>query len=775
LRRYHTIIKLFSLIFVFALYSCSVTRDVSKNEYLLTHTKVHITNPDKQVEPEELLNYIQQKPNKKVFGVIQLKLMMHNIKKKWGEPPQVLDMSLVKKSEEQIKKYLNKRGYYNSIVEGEIIKPKPKKARVVYNVTLSKPYRINKIEYDISDDSIKAIIEKTNNRSLVKPGDIFSIYKLDDERSRIAEELNENGYFFFTKDYVFYEVDTALGNRMADMKVIIKNILLNPDKPGQKPVEMKHKKYYVNNVYIYPDFNSISSDSLVYDTLQMTKVRKKTHKILHYNFLYHPPLKIKPGFLTNSIYLENNKKYDLRDARLTFQKLNELQIYKYVNINFNEVKPDTIFPGLEKNYLDCNIRLTRSPLHSYSIEGQGTNSGGDLGLGGYLTYKNKNLFRGGEVFTVRFRLALEARQLGVPKDEQKSYLYLFNTIEYGIDASLSIPKFLAPISQERFSRYFRPTTALNLGYNFQDQQEYRRIISNISFGYQWPGTQFTKHILYPVDMNLIKVNTTPQFDSILANESERVRNQYTNHLIFALKYSYILNTQELGKIKNFYYLRGNAEFAGNLLDGIMSMANVPKNEDGYRTLFGLRYSQYAKFDLDFRYYFVFSKDVSVAIRSYFGIAIPYGNSNDIPYEKGFYGGGANGLRAWPLRYLGPGSYSLEGANLERIGDIMIEENIEYRFTIYQVFKGAFFFDIGNIWLLKEDPTFPGGKFKFGSVLGQLASDAGIGFRFDFSYFVLRFDFAQRISDPALPAGDRFVIGRYKWFNPYMNLGIGYPF
>ncbi len=775
MKTYHAVIKLFFFVFIAAFYSCSITRDVPENEYLLAHTKVHITNPNKQIEPDDLLYYLQQRPNKKLFGLLQYKLMLHNIKDKWGEPPEILDKALVTKSEEQMKKYLNNRGYYNSEVKGEVIPIKPKKANVVYNVTLSEPYRINKIEYDIHDDSIKSIIVKSIDKSLVRPGDVFNIYTLDDERSRIAEVLNENGYFSFTKDYIAYEVDTALKSRKANLKVLIKNILLQPKKPGEKPIEVKHKIYYVNNIYIYPDFNSVSSDTLVYDTLTIKKIRKKHSQPLLYNFLFHPPLKIKPGFVANSIFLENNKKYNLLDAKLTFQKLNELQIYKYVNINFNEVKPDSTLFKTGKNYLDCNIRLTRSPLHSYSIEGQGTNSGGDLGMGGYLTYKNKNLFRGGEVFTIRLKLALEARQLGIPKEQQNSYLLLFNTIEYGIDATLTIPKFLAPFRQERISRYFRPKTLVNAGYTFQDQQDYMRIISNVSFGYNWPGSQFSKHILFPIDVNLIKVNTTPAFDSILAQESERVKNQYTNHLIFALRYSYILNTQELGKLKNFFYFRGNIEPAGNLIDGIMSLANVPKNDEGYRTLFGLRYSQYAKFDLDFRYYIAKNKNHTFAFRSFFGIAIPYGNSVDVPYEKGFYGGGANGLRAWPLRYLGPGSYTTEGANLERVGDIMIEENFEFRFGIYKELRGALFCDVGNIWLLKEDPTFPGGKFNINTFIGQLASDVGVGVRLDFSYFVLRFDFAQRITDPALPAGQRFVIGSYKWFNPYMNLGIGYPF
>jgi outer membrane protein assembly factor BamA len=212
-----------------------------------------------------------------------------------------------------------------------------------------------------------------------------------------------------------------------------------------------------------------------------------------------------------------------------------------------------------------------------------------------------------------------------------------------------------------------------------------------------------------------------------------------------------------------------------LLNLAISASQQPENEEGYNTVFGIRYAQYAKADLDFRYYFVIDKKHSLATRSFIGLAFPYGNSIDIPFEKGYFGGGANGMRAWPLRYLGPGTYP-DSQNIERVGDIMIEGNIEYRFPVYKVFKGALFYDVGNIWLLDENETFPGGQFEFNNFLGQLAMDVGVGFRLDFNYFIFRVDVAQKLRDPAMPAGDRWVIGASKnWFDVAWNLGIGYPF
>ncbi len=391
--------------------------------------------------------------------------------------------------------------------------------------------------------------------------------------------------------------------------------------------------------------------------------------------------------------------------------------------------------------------------------------------------ENKNLFRGAEVFNIRLKGALEAQEGGQTSEETESQKVLFfNNFEAGIEANLRIPKFLAPINQDIFSRYFRPKTNINIGYNWQDNLDYERTITNFSFSYEWSETRTKSHILFPADINLVKVNTTAYFDSLLSQESERYKNQYTDHLIVGLKYSYIFNNQQLNKIRNFFYFRGNIETSGNIIALAEQIAGNDPNAEGYRTLFGIRYSQYVKTDYDFRYYIMKSKNHNIAFRAAFGIAIPYGNSIDIPFEKGFYGGGANGMRAWPLRYLGPGAYQNLNPEIERVGDFQIEGNIEYRFSIYKIFKGAFFYDIGNIWYLRENETFPGGELSFEEFPGEFAMDAGVGVRLDFNYFIFRIDVAQRIKDPAYPQGDRWVIGKESgWFKPVFNLGIGYPF
>lgn len=756
--------------------SCSTTKRLKENELLLVKNEIEVNNPNKNLNISDLHSLIQQKPNKRFIGVIPFGLWVNSFFKKLGAQPVVLDKSLIAESEKQIGQYLNNLGFYDSKIGTNIIVRKKKAKKVVYTITLSKPYIIKKYTYSLNDTTILQLIDSTASKSLVKPGFLFNAFALDNERERIDRLLKNNGYFGFNKEYIFFEADSALFDRQVNLTLNIRNADYINSKGVQNSTGA-HRVYFVKNITVNPDFKPFYEDSIRADTLIKKTQKRSLNQDNEVIFVYYPPLKIKPRLVTRSLFIEKGDKYNATDALQTYKKLNELRIFKYVDINFN-LADTTQNSNPDRNILDCQINLIRNPIHSYSIEAQGTNSGGDLGVGGYLAYTNKNLFRGGEVFNLKFKGAMEAQSnTSTPVIEQKKFLF-FNTFESGIEASLNIPRFLAPVNEDIFSKYFRPKTAVNLGYNLQNRIEYHRIITNASFGYEWSQAVNKNHILVPVDINLIKVNTTSYFDSILSNESERFRNQYTDHLILGLKYSYIFSNQQVSRIRNFMYYRGNIESTGNLLNLAVNLTGQEKNTDGFQTIFGIRYSQYIKTDHDFRYYIPINKKNSLAFRSFIGLAIPYGNSIDIPFEKGFYGGGANGLRAWPLRYLGPGSFTLpeNKSNLERVGDVQFEGNFEYRFPIYSVLNGALFYDVGNIWLLNENETFPGGKFYFKNFASELAMDLGLGIRLNFTYFIFRIDFAQRLKDPARPENDRWVIGReVSWFKPVVNLGIGYPF
>lgn len=766
------------LLLLLVLASCSTTKRLKENQYLLVKNEVTVVNPRKDFNGSDLESLILQKPNSRFLGIVPFNLWINSIFKKLGAAPVVLDQSLIGESKEQMRQYLNNSGFYNSRIEHDIVFKNQKARRVKYLVTLSEPYTIRNFDFKIPDTAINNLVQENLDNSLVTSGNNFNTFTLDAERTRITSILNSSGYFGFAKDYIFFEADSSLGTREVDLNLNVKEFIAVDPETGQPEPPSDHRVYFIRNILVNPNFRAFVKDSIPFDSLSVETNTKNPDTTDIFRVVYHPPLKIKPKLIARSLFLEPDKRYNVTDANQSYKKLNSHRIFKYVDIKFKEATEDADSTA-NKNYLDCTINMTRNPVHSYSLEAQGTNSGGDLGLGGYLVYQNKNLFRGGEVFYVRLKGAVEAQRSSTVPESSQSNRAFFNTFEAGIEASLYIPKFLAPISEEVFSKYFRPKTTINLGYNMQNRIEYDRIITNATFGYEWSESRYRAHILYPADINLIKVNTTPEFDEQLEQESERFRNQYTDHLILGLRYSYIYNNQEINRIRNFMYFRANFEAAGNLLDVLVNASGQSKNEEGFQTLFGIRYSQYIKTNFDYRYYVVLDKQHSLAMRGFAGIAIPYGNSIDIPFEKGYFGGGANGLRAWPLRYLGPGSYTKpadRATDIERVGDIMLEANIEYRFPIYRFFTGAFFYDVGNIWLIDENETFPGGKFELGNTFSTLAMDLGIGIRLDFSYFIFRIDFAQRLRDPALEPGDRWVIGTSSgWFKPVVNLGIGYPF
>ncbi len=783
--RYSKLYKSIILILVlFSLSACNTSKNLPKSKIVLHKNSIEIKDAEKDFKKDDIWTLIQQKPNKKILGIIPFKLWVYNLgnkgketkfknwlKNKVGEEPVYLDYALTNNTVRQIKQYLNNIGYFNSSVK-ENISINKKEADVIYNLSLGKPYKIRNIDYFISDKKVKFFTLLDNDKTLLHKNDTYNAYTLEDERERVTTYLKNQGYYYFNRDFIYYEVDSALNNKQLDITVSIKNNKELLSSEMGKFIETNHHQFYVNNIYIDPNYNPLSKNQLEYDTLVKT-IPALTADIpaLEYYFIYHDKLQIKPQTIIQSIYIRPDQAYNLDEEQQTYKRLASLKMFKYAKIQFNTNTTDT-----NNNLLNCQIKLTRSKVQSYSIEAEGTNSGGDLGIGGNLVYQNKNIFRGAEIFRLRIKGAMEVQKTSGLEEENSSGFLFFNTIETGIEASLQIPKFLIPISQTQFPKYFKPKTTINTGINYQKRPKYTRYITNFTFSYDWFLSDKKTHILSPIDLNSVKVYRSTIFDSIINNSSDlRLKDQYTDHLIAALKYSYIFNNQDINKLKNFCYFRWNFETSGNLSNAISNFIKAPKNEDDNYTFFNIRYAQYVKADFDFRYYNIIDKESSLVFHGLFGLGIAYGNSDVLPFEKGFYAGGANDMRGWEIRSLGPGAFNGDYSGFDKMGDIKIEANLEYRFSIYKFFNGAFFVDAGNIWLLKENKSFPDGDFKIDKFLGQFAIDAGIGFRFDFDFFIFRLDGALPFRNPAKPANNRWVVNNAKFSDITWNFGIGYPF
>ncbi len=352
---------------------------------------------------------------------------------------------------------------------------------------------------------------------------------------------------------------------------------------------------------------------------------------------------------------------------------------------------------------------------------------------------------------------------------------LFNTYETSLEAGLEFPRFLLPVRLENISQRLRPKTNIQLGINYQFRSDYDRTIARASFGYDWKETQFKRHTLNPIEINSVKINPDSIFSAYISQLTDnRVKYQYTNHLISALRYTFQYNNQDLSKTKSFSWLTFTYESSGNVLRLANILLKTPKNELNQYDVFNIPYAQYLRFELDLRRYILFNRQNSLVLRAYAGIGFAYGNSLALPFEKGFYAGGSNDIRGWRNRSLGPGAFS-SGSDIERIGDNKIEFNVESRFPLYKILKGAVFIDAGNIWLNKENADFAGGNFQLSKFIDEIAISAGIGLRFDFDYFIIRGDFALPMKNPSLPVNKRFNINFLKFNDIILNFGIGYPF
>lgn len=739
---------------------------------ILRSNIVEIHSKDVEFTKSDITPYIVQSANPNFLGLMPLTWVYYKTENKkdkkianWinetmGEKPVYLNNEMKEASVTQISKYLNDIGYFNSGISTEI-KNKKGISKVYYGIYPSKPYIIDSITYKIADSTIHRYIMRIKDVLPVKKGDIYNAFKLDDERDMITEYLNNRGYYYFTKDYIYMEIDTNFNDRKASINIRIDNVL----DPATQEVT-NHKQYKINNIYIYPNGATFNNHKI--DTTKYTFELNKHFGDETFYFIYNKNPKIRFKTFDNIIQIHSGSFYNLHDVTQTYKALNNLKIYNINNIDFEPVTKDND----SVNLLNCNITLNRAKVNYYSLQLEGTNSSGDLGILGSFTYRNKNIFRGSEIFNINIKAGTQAQS--VLDDEGNTGL--FNTKEFGIEASIFFPQFLSPIKLKNFAKEYQPRTTLTTGYNLQARPIYTRQITVLTFGYNWMKNRYEQHILTPITLNSVKVEPTPSFEAILEQETnQRIKDQYTSHLIFGLDYTYIYNNQNVRFLNDFFYFKANIQSSGNLLSAFNN-TSIIKTIDNYHEIFGIRYAQYLRFAFDFRYFKYVAGENQIATRLMLGAGIPFGNSNDMPFEKSFYAGGSNGMRGWQFRELGPGVFNNpDNINIERIGDIQLEFNLEYRFPIHSFIKGAIFTDIGNIWTMRENETFTGGEFKFNTFYKQLAADAGVGLRFDFSFFLFRLDAAAPIVNPAYPEGQRWRIDKLQFSDFILNFGIGYPF
>jgi hypothetical protein len=747
--------------------ACNPTKRLDDGEYLLNK---NIIDVDRNDVKEELLPVLRQKPNRRLLGILRFHLGVYTMFdhgkdskfKNWmkntiGEEPVILDTILTSRSTQQLQQYLINDGYFNNTVsDTTIYKRKKKKARVEYTVTTGKRYGIRNIDYTISDPVVRQLVLKDSSSFILKKGAPFNASGFQKERERIVNLLADAGYYDFNQQFISFNVDSALNSYQVDVELVISN-------PDPADSTLLHKQYMIDNIFIRTDYDPIEVESSVpIDTIQD----------LGYHFLKTDDgkPKFKHQAIVARFFIEENKKYSITDVKKTYRGLTSLENFRFVNIRF---EPDSSAPE-GHNGLNSFISLTPLPKQDYTVELEGTHNGGNFGVGANFSYRNKNVFRGMEQFEFRLRGVMETLPNFVDSTESRVRPFDFNTYEFGPELNIRIPRMLWPFRRNK-SKLEDPVTLFSISYNYQLRPEFKKNSSILSTGLEYTESKYKKHFIYPAEFNYSQVDLTNAFrDKLLDTGDPLLLLYYRSYLITNGRYSFVFNNQDPKVRKNFSYLRFNVEIAGNSLRLADLITNSDYSNDSSYQVLNTNYAQYVRPEVEYRYYHNLTSNSQFVYRAYGGLGYAYLNSDFVPYEKVFYSGGANELRAFNARKVGPGSYR-DTLNFEQFGDIKFNANVEYRFDLVRKLKGAFFLDAGNVWFRESIPNRPGGQFELENILPELALGTGIGIRFDFTFFIFRIDGGIPLRDPSRDEGDRWVIDGIKFNTVIYNFGIGYPF
>ena len=761
---------IFILLSLILFSACSTTKFVPQGEYLLDEVK--ISSDDKSIKPSEMRVYVRQHPNTRWFSIFKTPLYVYNMSgkkhpnrwynkffRKIGDAPVIYNQSDADRSRFEILKAVQNMGYLGATVQQHIT-TKKKKLTLSFDIDAGEPYIVRNVSRLINDSHIDSLLQGDSVNSLLKPGMNLNVSVLDAERDRITRKLANEGYYKFNKDYISYHADTVLNSREVDLTL---HLHAYRDKLSN---EIKlHPQYNVNSVSFIANYDLLESASIESISIN-DSVHYKGIPIYFKDKLY-----MRPKIIAEASAIKADTLYNASQVQRTYNNLGRFSALKYTNINFVE-------NALDSTLLNAYILLTRAKDKSVSFEIDGTNSAGDLGAAAAVSFQHRNLFKGSETFNARLRGAFEAIS-NLPGYDKRNYN------ELGAETSITFPRFLFPFLSSDFKQKIRANTEFGLQYNYQRRPEFSRIQTSGNWSYKWQkksGQQFRIDLL---DINYLYMPTiSEKFKNDYLNNGNNyiLEYNYKDRLILSTGFSYTYNSLQMtgfGKVpnKSSYTLRFGVESAGNLLYAISNIVNSNKNSDGEYKLLSIPYAQYLKGDFSIARNLVVDERNSVVFYMSLGLAYPYGNAGVIPFEKRYFAGGANSVRGWSVRRLGPGSFSGDGNFLNQSGDIKLDLSVEYRTKLFWLLRGAFFIDAGNIWTIREYDSQPGGQFLFNKFYKQIAVAYGLGLRFDFDFFVIRLDGGMKAINPEYERGK----GKYPIIRPNLkrdfafHFAVGYPF
>ena len=724
---------------IFVTVSCSTNRFIPENKYLLQ--KVEIKCSKKDVDVASLEPYIRQKANSKWFSLFKIPLRTYMLSgrdttkwinktlRKLGEKPVIFDTIQAKLSQQALTSALFNAGYMHAYVAFNT-KISGNKLKAIYTLYPGKPFYISSVRYDIQDKNIKQLLafDKPENAALaIHSGERFTVSLLDNERSRITKLLLDNGYYKFHKDFIMFEADSSQHDEGISLVVKLRKYRVNNESP-----EMLHPRYIVHSV--------------------------------HYSSADNHQINLRPSTLIYNTYIFKDKPFSAANLQRTYRSFARLQAIKYTNIRFKEI-PDTTL-------LNCDIQLSEQKPRTISFQPEGTNTAGNFGTAVLLTYTNRNLFKGSEVLSLQLRGAFEAIT-GLEGYNDQDYQ------EYNAEAKLQFPLLLAPFLSAEFRRQRIATSEVSFSYNLQNRPEFHRRVLSSAFRYRWGKSQNNiSYRLDLIDLNYVYmpwISDTFKHDYLdsVSNRNVILRYNYENLLIMKIGFGLAYNNGKHAVMANF-------ETVGNMLHIIAQPLGFHKNEQGQYTLFNTAFAQYVKGDVAYTRLLNFDLNNSLALHFALGIAYPYGNSKVLPFEKRYFSGGANSVRGWSVRGLGPGKFRGSDGRIDFInqtGDMKLDMNVEYRTKLFWKLHGAAFIDAGNIWTLRDYVEQPGGQFKWHDFYKQIAVAYGLGLRLNLGYFILRFDMGMKALDPAYADTKDYYVFLHPDLRQHLtcHFAVGMPF
>ena len=716
-------------------FSCSTTRVLGDGQFRLADNKVVVDN-DRKFNTKEIESYIKQKPNSYIIFGWNPFLNIYNwsgknadkginkFLREIGTAPVVYQPSQVEASVENINRHLEYLGYYGSDVRSEV-RVNGKRVTVTYSVTLGRRYRIGNVSFAVPDGEFKEDFYADTAAVSIRPGDFLSEDALEKETERAASMFRRKGYFGFTKNYFSFEADTLARRDTADLLMTVKEYTRNQTAEYARP----HRKYFFGDV-------SISYDN---------------------------DLKFNDRVLKNICTIRPGAMYDEREVNTTYSRLSALRLFSGVNVALNP---------RDSGIVDCDISLTKSRMQGFKVNLEGsTNSTGLIGISPQVSYYHKNIFHGGQWLNLGF---LGNFQFKYDDRSVKSN-------EFGVSAGLSFPEFLG-LPNSIFHGPSLPRTEINASYNYQNRPEYTRNMISTSYGYSGSlrnGKFFYQ--FYPIQAKIVRLtNLDPNFYTTLSG-NPFMRDAYQNHFdVGSGLVAYYTTSSSLVPKETYEYLRLQLDASGNVL----SLFNKAMRRDDYgsRLIWNTPYSQYIRSELTLGKTFVFGRNdrQALATRIMGGVGYAYGNSSALPFEKQFYSGGANSMRGWQARALGPGHAKADTTFVipSQTGDVKLEANLEYRFPLFWKLCGAVFADVGNIWTLKETDGDDGSHthFDLKNLAASLAADWGLGLRVDLNFLILRLDMGMKVYDPSLDTARWRSPSQWLKKDGYtLHFGVGYPF